>query len=47
MSMEQRKKFMERGAGENDKGATQKVLREHGDSKNNLGTSEKLIWGAM
>ncbi len=32
---------------ENNQGATQKFLREQGDHKNNLGNTEKLIWGAL
>ncbi len=45
-SMEQREKSREQVAEENNQGATQKFLRERGDSKNNLGSIEKIIWRA-
>ena len=45
-SSEQRKRSREKGVEENDKRVTQKPLREQGESKNNLGSIEKLIWGA-
>ena len=32
---------------ENNQGATHQLLREQGDSKNNLGSSEKLILEAL
>ena len=48
-SREQREKsrdMREQVIEENNHGATHKFLREQGDSKNNLGSSEKLILGA-
>ncbi len=45
-SREQRKKYWEQAAEENNQGATQRFLREQGNSKNNLGSIAKLIWGA-
>ncbi len=38
-------KSREQGAEENMSGAVLKYFREQGDSKNNLGSSEILIWG--
>ncbi len=38
------KKSREQVAEENNQGATQKFLREQGDSKNNSGSIEKIIW---
>ncbi len=32
---------------ENNQGATRQFLSEQGDSKNDLGSSEKLTWGAL
>ena len=40
------KKPREQIAEENNQEATQNFLREQGDSRNNLGSIEKLIWGA-
>ncbi len=45
-SREQRKNSREQVVEKNNQGATHTFLREQGDSKNNLGRSEKLIWGA-